>query len=276
MPKHVDYTEQIGDLSLAERRILEEGNRNFVPGLFHVLLELEDFAQAQNVYDYEHNIVYAGNKRLTSKGIFRGAMYTLLSVQQDFPVLEHVYKHLERKERNILGNATPHALAQILRPMSLRRQKRRFITALQDNWQDHNLTRRINVALHEGVEAQTQLIDHMDKNVLGFSTKTAPMLLRMCGADDLVVPDSQLQKGFYFRGFADVTIERYVKGREHDGKNQSLAKIKPNGKSTNACIELTNKYAQLHEVSPAIYQIANWVRLSTYRRELRNNLKKSK
>ncbi len=258
------------DMGLAEKRIAETGRLYKIEGFSDMILTEDDFREAHEVYSRESEIVRE-NGELTDNGVFRGAIYSLLTPQQDYPGHIRLFEQLmsEGLDSPESVRESEEKLYRIFREgrVSLFRQKPSNIHELSEIWESLDFLERINEGIKTNREREILLRKGMIKDVRGFGGKTASIFLRMCGAEYLVPVDSWMAEMLYFLGYP-VEMPRVEVDRPRWGTDVISTKKKKLGLKGRSYIEaeefsldLANKCG----VPGYILQLAYWTKKSSYK-----------
>jgi thermostable 8-oxoguanine DNA glycosylase len=258
--------------NVALERIQREGNRYNIRNVSDLVLIGPDFEEAEKIYNLEAKIVFGESDSLTNGGIFRGAVYCLLTPFQDYSRTVEAFSSLSSKgldiPANILENRTEVNLA--LKYLNLNKQKPDKIFKLALSWREFDLADEITEGVKKGRDEEIRLRKIVVKDFFGFGEKTASMLLRMCGAQYLVPVDANMANVLYFLGYP-VEIGHYYANRADEGRGIKKRKSKIHGaeylKFENFALDLAQKY----NVPAYLLQLAVYTRYSTYRKTLSRN-----
>lgn len=259
----------LSNRELALRRIEEEGKSSKIRQISDLALSNYDFDKAKELCLIESKIVRDEDGQLSEMGLFRGALYCLLSTTQGYQDQESAFNFFLKEgfdtPANVLKNQ--EKLEELLLKINYRNQKFKYIRQLAFDWNEKNILKMINKsqAIGKGREGEVELRNRIVKEMNGFGEKTVSMLLRMCGAQDLVPMDTNLIKVLYFSGYENVEIKRNLVMRydkPNPGKRARKASVKGFKylKFEECAIDLAKKY----KVPVCLLQQAAYVKFSTY------------
>ena len=244
------------DRKEAERRIAKYGYLYKVESPKDLLLGEENFEAAGEAHRKECAII-------TDRGLFSGAVYSMLTPQQQYPEMIRCYKELESE-----GFCSPETaqneqgVREVLKRCKINyyKKKTRFIITLPQGWDEQEIRSIIEAGVGHGKEGEQKARRDISKRVLGFGPKTSSLFLRMCGTEHLIPIDSSVSEMLYLHGYP-CEIPRTRVNRP-TGPKQRKTTIK--GRRYLETEEFAFDLADKYRVPGYILQLAFWTKKSTY------------
>lgn len=245
-------------------RIAEKGKYWKIRRIADVILKPLDFKEAKIMYDREAKIV-SSNGKLTEEGLFRGSLYSLLTMRQTYGVQMKIYNKLLEQgfDDPIKIIAEEDAFSEIIKSAGLT-QVQTGLIELAKKWKDLNWFEKINNGLGESKEQERVLRKEIMK-AYNFGEKTSSLLLEMCGAKHLFVVDAWMMGMLYFHGY-EFNVELTYVHEDKKSKKKRVLKRPPEGKTYELAEDFTENLADKYVVSPQLCKLAYWVKRSAFRR----------
>ncbi len=257
------------DERTALRRVRKSGRLYGVESVSGLFLTERDFSNAREMYDTESRIVLGSGKSLTDDGLFRGAVYCLLASFQDYLRQIEIFSSILSEgldtPENMLGNN--EKFGRIMKGAVFNPTKSKWIYKLSAEWTDLDLCQRIGNGIRTGRDNEVRLREELIRDVDGFGKKTASLLLRMCGSENLVPIDTRMATAMYFHGYP-FEIERYRVDRSDEGKKSKKRKMPIRGGKYLELESFAFDLADKYETSGHMLQLAFWTKYSTFNKSV--------
>ena len=261
--------ELMHNLPLAEERIAKQ-EKNFygIKSISDLVLHEQDFFSAMELEEKENKLVLQGDGAINKEGLIRGIAYCVLTPRQKYPELIQAFSSLLDGNGNIQKFSSQKEITDLLGESRIVHANQKAGYIYQSLSKDYfALLLNILASVNTTRKNEVLLRDQLCEEVTGIGLKTGSLLLRMCGAKELVPIDSWIMEMLFFHGY-DCKMPRTKVIRPAWGKENVFSnKFKKSSldkeqylRAENFALDLAKKYG----VSGHLLHSAFYAKKSSY------------